>query len=525
MDDFYKAGGVPGASPLRLQLPICDKTVTSEVAGDFSLPDYQPEIKRLLRVSATVQPPSHYVGGGHAEFSGAVDYCILYAGNDGRVYCFPTSADYAFRLPLEAGPDFDLSDGLLCYADCEPEAVISRVAGPRRISVKCRIGARVKAYGNYSSEYKREGKMPAGCGQQTLLRESEVGVCGYGASAPLTLSEEISPDSLQGQEEWRIVSGDAQVVINEAKCERGRVSARGETVVKLMLQRESEGALPESLYRKIPFETDIAVEGLMAGGEAAVTGCCSELGLSMEQGKILCDARIVLQAKTWHKETLSYVSDWYATGCESECSTTELNHPVAVRCVNGSVTQSESRPLEELGLAKDVRVIDIGGVVLPDRAVCERGRVVITGKCRYTLILLSPDGEMSAKEIDLPLRYVTDSPVEEGAPMDCESALRLLSVKARCDGQRLSVDAEVGVSLALTGKKTIYPVSKSSVGQVKKSVAGRMTLCYPCREDTLWSVGKRYARSIEELVALNGLQDEKRADDKASLSDVRVLVV
>ena len=524
MDDFYTAGAA-GGGPLRLQLPICDKTVTSEVTGDFSLPDYQPEIKRLLRVSATVQPPSHYVGGGHAEFSGAVDFCVLYAGNDGRVYCFPTSAEYGFRLPMEAGADFDLSEGLLCYADCEAENVISRVCGPRRISVKCRIGARVKAYGNYVLEHKRQGTLPAGCAQQTLLRESEAGVCGYGVSAQLTLSDEILPDGMSGQEEWRIVSGDAQVVINEARCENARVATRGEVILKVMLQRESEGSLPESFWRKIPFESDVPVEGLAPGGEAAVTGCCTELGLGMETGRVLCDVRILLQAKTWHRQTLSYVSDWYATGCESECSAAEVCHPLVLRCVNGSVTQNESLSLEEAGMAKDSHIVDIAGVVLPDRVACERGRVVVTGKCRYTLILLTPDGEMSAKDIELPLRYVADAPVQADAPVDCETILRLLSVKARCDAQRLTVDAEIGVSLALTGKKIIHPIEKSTVGALRDCVPGRMTLCYPSREDTLWGVGKRYAKSIDELVATNALQDEKRADDKNSLAGVKVLVV
>lgn len=525
MDDFYKMGAVSGGGTLRLQMPILDKTVTSDVTGDFSLPDYQPEIKRLLRVSATVQPPSHYVGGGFAEFSGTVDYCILYAGNDGRVYCFPTSADYAFRLPLEAGTAFDLSGGLLCYADCETEHTIGRVAGPRRISVKSRIGARIKAYGNYLQEYKCQGRLPAGCGQEKLLLESEIGVCGYGVGTPLTLSEEISPESLPEQEEWRIISGDAQVVIHEATCETGRVAARGEAVVKLMLQRESENSQPVCMYRKLPFGGDISVEGLMAGGEAAVTGTCSELGLSLEQGRILCDVRIILHAKTWHKQMLSYIADWYATGCESECLTTDMTHPVGIRCINGSVTQSESRTLEELGLTKDMRVIDIAGVVLQDRTLCERGRVIVTGKCRYSLILLMPDGDMVVKEIDMPMRYVADAPIEADTPVDCEAVLRVLSVKARGDGQRLSVDAEVGVSLALTGKRTIRPVCKASIGAPKEKSPGRMTLCFPSRSDTLWSVGKRYARPIEELAEINGLQDEKRADDRASLSEVHVMVV
>ena len=102
-------------APLRYQTELCDRPRTTEIPHEISLPDYQPEIKRLLRVSATAQPPSRYLGGGSAEFSGAVDFNILYAAADGSIYCFPTSADYSFRVPMEADTSFDLSDALCCY--------------------------------------------------------------------------------------------------------------------------------------------------------------------------------------------------------------------------------------------------------------------------------------------------------------------------------------------------------------------------------------------------------------------------
>ena len=57
-----------------VQLPVCDKGVISEISGDFTLPDYQPEIKKLLRITANVLPASRYVGDRNAEFSGNVDY-------------------------------------------------------------------------------------------------------------------------------------------------------------------------------------------------------------------------------------------------------------------------------------------------------------------------------------------------------------------------------------------------------------------------------------------------------------------
>ena len=49
MDDIRMAGGK------YMQVPINEKTLVTELSGDFTLPDYQPEIKRLLQQNIPVQ--------------------------------------------------------------------------------------------------------------------------------------------------------------------------------------------------------------------------------------------------------------------------------------------------------------------------------------------------------------------------------------------------------------------------------------------------------------------------------------
>ena len=56
-----------------IQVPINEKNVITEMSNDFTLPDYQPEIKRLLHVSASVLPPTKYVGDSESELSGGID--------------------------------------------------------------------------------------------------------------------------------------------------------------------------------------------------------------------------------------------------------------------------------------------------------------------------------------------------------------------------------------------------------------------------------------------------------------------
>ena len=517
MDELYTK---QTARAQRLQLPICDRTVTTEVTGEISLPVYQPEIKRLLRVSATVGVPSHYVGGGSMEFTGTVDYCVYYMGNDGQMVCYPTSTDYAVRLPLEADASFDLGDAPVCYIESHPEVIVSRVGGPRRMTVKCRLVSRVKAYASCVLEERRLGEESRR--EERLICEDKATVTAYGVSAPVTVRDEVLLED-GATEDVRIISGDAVPLITEAVCATGQVMCRGEVVVKLLLDREGAGEPPTAIWRKLPLDAAVPLEGAVAGGEAVVSGCCTELSMSVEDGRILCEVELVLEARARREETVSYSSDVYEIGRQSEIKTTVYRLPHLLRCVNANFTQSESRSLGELGLSS-MDVIDVGGMAVIERVEVERGRYVVMGKCRYTLLLSDGEGEMAVRELELPVRYVLDG-AAQGEIVSYEGQLQLLSSRARMDAERLSVDAELGIWLCLEGEREMCAVSEVTVGEALPQTRGELVLCYPAPDDTLWSVGKRYAAALDDLHAVNHLPTAPRADAPTSLGDVRVLVV
>ena len=70
----------------RVRMPICDRTINTEMSNDYTLPDYQPEIRRILHVNATVTHPTKYVSAAGAEFNGSIDYDLIYVGTDGELY-------------------------------------------------------------------------------------------------------------------------------------------------------------------------------------------------------------------------------------------------------------------------------------------------------------------------------------------------------------------------------------------------------------------------------------------------------
>ena len=96
---------------------VCDKVSTKETSFDFTLPDYQPEIKRLLRIGAEVISPQCSFGMSDCEIYGTVDYYVIYLGSDNQMYCAPLSAEYRINVPIE--DDMGLSYDGDVFVGCE----------------------------------------------------------------------------------------------------------------------------------------------------------------------------------------------------------------------------------------------------------------------------------------------------------------------------------------------------------------------------------------------------------------------
>ena len=119
-NDPAVAAGGERENTRRVQTPLMARPVTAELADDFSLPDYKPEIRRMIGITATVSPAAHYLSPGHAEFAGPVRYSILYEGSDGGMWSADLPSEYDLDLTLDNDPTFE-PDGMTAYADvvCE----------------------------------------------------------------------------------------------------------------------------------------------------------------------------------------------------------------------------------------------------------------------------------------------------------------------------------------------------------------------------------------------------------------------
>ena len=517
MDNYTKND----AAALRVQTQLCDKQEISEVTAEVSLPDYRPEIKRLVRVSASVSPPAHYVGAANTELSGTVDFCILYTGNDGALYSTSHASEYRIGIPTDLPADAVLGEGLVCDADILPEPCNARVLSPRKLSLKCRLRARTRIYGIRLIE---NGELLGGIAAEKLYGSCDTCELFSGIGDPLLLHDEIVCDTQS--EDLRVVCAEGQVFVLEATAGSGCINCRGEVALKLLCAHDATGIAPTQLLRRIPFEGIIETDGCEVNCAASAFGSCTDVSITVEDGRILCDLSVVLQGRAQRDRNLTYVRDAYALEAASESKTEFLSLPQSRSCVCANFSLGQTLTAEEAGLKHGINVIDAFLLPLSAELTQDNGKDILSGRCRVHLTLCDDAGEISSQEVELPFRYEAESP--QTALSDVLVHVSPISCRARADGERLGIDAELAVSLMTRTKTPIQYLCSCKIGEKCHTLTDECTVCFPASSDTLWSVAKRYHKSLAHLTGINTLPPQAQAaaaDSATSLAGVNYLLI
>ena len=230
---------------------------------------------------------------------------------------------------------------------------------------------------------------------------------------------------------------------------------------------------------------------------------------------------VIIEVQAAHSEDVEYVKDVYSISRKSENEYKKVTVPHAAVCFGGNFTLSDSLTLDEAGLAPGAHVIDASGTAMVEEYHFEGGKCAISGKAKFAF-LTEKDGEYGISEAELPFSYRTSASGDFSRAI-CECVI--ISARARADGERIGIDAEIGVmGMAMTdGDEKM--LSGAAFGDEISVPRGEFVVCYPSNDDTLWSVAKRYGASLDALRESNRITDGSAPDSLESLENVPFLVI
>ena len=475
--------------------------IPAECRVEHILPDYLPEIRRVLRVTARPLAVGRYLEGDRAEFSGAVAYTVIYTDGEGKPAALSLNGEYTLHCPRAEG------DHPSPIAEAEVESTVCRLGGPRRLGLSSTLRCRVHMPRTLSLP-QPEGE---GCERlteplrtrRTLLAEGGELAFSDGIAVPGIPSDELHP-----------LFCDGSLLLEDCRVGEGSVRVRG-TVCARVAVADGEGH-PTCFAARIPIEREIACEGARAGDTPLPLGRVTSLGARItgdgEGGtRLELDGVAECSLRLLRNEPIAPTVGLYSPFCPTDVTVTPLTLEALAGATSGNYTVSGSFAAPA-GEDRASRVLDTDATVLVRKVTREGDRPVVMGDVTVRMLLVGAPTEEGATpcfpaEHTYPFRLSLPVTLPPEGDLRFECRAEAVTAHGRIEEGGYAADTELAVSLSAFST-TGLPAVTAVVLHPEEAYArrdGSVTVVYPDGEDTLWSIAERYHTTPAAVAAANRL--------------------
>ena len=486
-----------------------------EVGGDYTLPDYMPEVRRLLRVDTRATISGTYPNGDKTEVGGDCHYDMLYTDEEGHIVSAPLDGTFECVVPTK-----DVEDGQILL---RVENVLCRPAGPRRVSMKANLAVKPKVVRREEvadAASKTEGE------EVELMRKSLTS-----ADTVLFSKREVPlGDKIKVEPRSTMLSTDGKVLVREVKCKENEVEVRGEVWVSCLLANGEH--TPYTITVKIPFTELIDKEGITPNGKGMAWGKVRNIATALSQedstDTLGLDILMDLRGMAYENKVLAPAVDLYALQCPEKVTTAPLTCRWYPGMAMGNFTVDGAISCDTMGITPGEHPIDVRGEVMSAQGTVNGKEVIVEGEMKlYPIFTCENSYVASTGTIPYKVRLQMPEMVPDGSSLSVFA--ECVGCHARMDGSRMVADMELYVTALATKNETCQVVTEVSFDSdcPYMDEMGEIIAVYLEGGDHLWKVGKKYHTSLRDLQCGNGLPEEilTQPDDPQLLDGLARLLI
>lgn len=485
----------------RQTVPSCEtileETVEQPVECDALLPDYCPDIRRILKCTMTPVPMGRTITAGRLETEGLANINVLYISAGGE----PARGEYKIPFTRMMELHGEAEEPIITVSMAAGQ-VSCRAVNQRRLEIRgsviisaavtaCRQGKILEDSGDPTVQLRKtEQKGVRLCGsvsgEQRLAKTTEL----EGSAAPLT----------------RVLRCDAAVSRREEKWSDGRLTVMGEVLATACCADQNGGW--QTAECALPFEVTMP---LPEGADAEFDVRCMALAPTAEPAQdadgeyrsLEWGVTVAAEAKIYRPYTLCCCTDGYSTRYRSECRGKTLQTTELVSICRESETHRETLPLPEAtGEVTALWVRAEGCTVSPDG-----DGLLAEGRLGLTLLTRMGDGEY----------YSFDRPLEVQRRLTCdadcrwEAALECRAFRWEQTGNELALTCELYWQGAVCRTRRTAVLEEITVDEAspKENCRPRGLYIYMAEEgESLWDIARRYNTSEAKIREDNGEMGE-----------------
>jgi len=331
-------------------LQTCLDTVSEQpVDIDFTLPDYCPDIEKILRCKITPKIFNKKISGGQIQVDGTTVVTILYVDSEKNTLR-SCEQSVPFSTAFQAK---GLCENNVIEITTKSEYINCRALSRRRLAVHGAFSLYLKAVSmSNMALYSADDVENIECDS------SEIEVTGLSSlsQACFNVCDDISVSNRPPIEV--VLTSDVKANVTDYKIVSEKLMLSGELCVKLMYLSDFEKSQPQQLDYVIQFSQIIDCENLKDSSLACVSldVMCFDIRLKNDMlsdaPSVSVDAKISASVYGYDKITTKIINDAYSTEYQVELDKSHYSMLKDVNILKDTIMQKESLSLNDTSISE-----------------------------------------------------------------------------------------------------------------------------------------------------------------------------
>ncbi|MCI1964591.1 MAG: DUF3794 domain-containing protein [Oscillospiraceae bacterium] len=481
---------------------IFDGCQEQPVDLNISLPDYCPDIQRILKCQIYPRIGSRSISGDRLMLEGGFTVKVFYLDPDGTRIRFCDSTDtFATEIALK-----EPVENAQVYAFPRVEYINCRATSPRRLDIhgsfsvcaKVMVQGQTEVVGNIvgSDVEQQKDTMPVNnlvgfCQQQFSVDE----ILELGGGKP-------PADS--------IMRSEAFAVLQDFKVTAGKLMVQGDVCVKFLYDTTEENNMPEAMEFTIPFTQMLDCAGVtddcLCDVKLEVIGVESQIKNDYSGDKTFFDTqvRLVASANAYQESEVTAVSDAYSRDYDLKIESKPKTLDTLTELVGDTTVQKNTLSVEDGTVSK---VIDIWNEMSNVAAETKDGQVTFKGKFSLCVLALNEENEPFYFERLLDFEY-TRACTSSGGSLKCDAQVGVGGISFRIMGSGIEAKTELRLTAEIYSRQTFQAITAVTADEerpVSRDNSAALCIYYAEAGENLWNIARNYRTSVDHIKQENGI--------------------
>ncbi|MCD7890090.1 MAG: DUF3794 domain-containing protein [Oscillospiraceae bacterium] len=478
---------------------------------DYILPDYYPEIFKVLNLRILPSIFARTLNGTRLEYELSAKIRLTYVSESGEMCAAEQVLTYNRSAEL-SGAAKSPKISIMPYT----ESASCRVSGKRRADIRGIISISVTATADEARQAVSEAS-----GDGLQLRKSLVTYPSkrIAVTKRITVVDEV--DLGQSKPAVKtVIRADAAVITADKKILSGKLLTKGEAEISLLYVPEDNSNKAESIRFAVPFSQISDVEGLDERYDVMISANVSdcEIKPTAKNGNntVSCELNIEISCLAMRFESVLIATDAYSTVYESSLEMSEediecVPQEISESCkTKASLTYYDGEIVSVMCAGAEVGKLD--AVTDSDRSVSVRGRITYFAYAENESgmpIYLEGTDEFEKK---LP-EEASSCSIDAHATV-AQTAFKLTSSNA------MEITADIRLKGYLFGCKShkfINGITVDEASPLEKDCDIAMKLYYAEKGEEPWDIAKRTHTTLSAITEENDIGEEVLTEPKMIL--------